>query len=248
MSESTHPCRRVLITGASRGIGRATALECASRSADLVLTYRKSAEEINQTAKEVQALGVEASVHALSMDEPKSVANLAGELKDGRPLDALILNAGVWAGGRIEEFDQEEWWNVVQTNLRGTYSVTRVLLPLLRKGSSASITLVSSVVGIVGFTGDTAYAAAKAGLIGFGRSLAKELGSSQIRVNILAPGFVDTDMTAAIPERGREKISKEILLGRMGTVEEIARCVSFLTFDATYMTGSVIVADGGWSI
>jgi 3-oxoacyl-[acyl-carrier protein] reductase len=182
------------------------------------------------------------------MDEPKSVRDLADEVKNSGPLDALILNAGVWAGGRIEEIGEEEWWNVVQTNLRGTYLVTRALLPLIRKGSFSSITLVSSVVGIIGFKGDTAYAAAKAGLIGFGRSLAKELGSSQIRVNVLAPGFVETNMTSAVSKQGRANISKEVILGRMGTSEEIAKCLSFMTFDATYMTGSVIVVDGGWSI
>ncbi len=248
MSGSFQPRPRVLITGASRGIGRAAAFEIASRGADLVLTYSKSAKEIDLIANEIRAFGVEVSVHLLSMDEPKSVRNLADELINSGPLDALILNAGVWAGGRMEEIDEEEWWNVVQTNLRGTYLVTRALLPLLLKGSSSSITLVSSVVGIIGFKGDTAYAAAKAGLIGFGRSLAKELGSSQIRVNILAPGFVETHMTSAVSEQGRAKISKEIILGRTGTTQEIAKCISFMTFDATYMTGSVIVVDGGWSI
>ena len=248
MSESFQPRPRVLITGASRGIGRAAAFEFAGRGADLVLTYSKGAEEIDQIAKDLLAFEVEASVHSLSMDKPESVRNLANEVKIGGPLDALILNAGVWAGGRIEEIGEEAWWNVVQTNLRGTYLVTRALLPLLRKGSYSSITLVSSVVGIIGFKGDTAYAAAKAGLIGFGRSLAKELGSSQIRVNVLAPGFVETNMTSAVSKQGRANISKEVILGRMGTSEEIAKCLSFMTFDATYMTGSVIVVDGGWSI
>ena len=248
MTESFQPRPRVLITGASRGIGRAAAFELASRGADLVLTYSRSAQEIDQIAKEIRAFEVEASVHSLSMDEPKSVRDLADELKKSGPLDALILNAGLWSGGRIEEISEKEWWNVVQTNLRGTYLVTRALLPLLRKGSSSSITLVSSVVGIIGFKGDTAYAAAKAGLIGFGRSLAKELGSSQIRVNILAPGFVETHMTSAVSGQVRAKISKEVILERLGTTEEIAKCISFMTFDATYMTGSVIVVDGGWSI
>jgi 3-oxoacyl-[acyl-carrier protein] reductase len=248
VSGSIQPRPRVLITGASRGIGRAAAFEFAGRGADLVLTYSKGAEEIDQIAKELLAFEVEVGVHSLSMNEPESVRDLANEVKNGGPLDALILNAGVWAGGRIEEIGEEEWWSVVQTNLRGTYLVTRALLPLLRKGSYSSITLVSSVVGIIGFKGDTAYAAAKAGLIGFGRSLAKELGSSQIRVNILAPGFIETNMTSAVSKQGRANISKEVILERMGTPEEIAKCLSFMTFDATYMTGSVIVVDGGWSI
>ena len=135
MTESFQPRPRVLITGASRGIGRAAAFELASRGADLVLTYSRSAQEIDQIAKEIRAFEVEASVHSLSMDEPKSVRDLAEKVKNSGPLDALILNAGVWAGGRIEEISEEEWWNVVQTNLRGTYLVTRALLPLLRKGS-----------------------------------------------------------------------------------------------------------------
>lgn len=130
----------------------------------------------------------------------------------------------------------------------GAAQLTRAALPALRQGTNASVTLVSSAVGIVGFAGDTAYASAKAAMTGFARSLAKEVGRDGIRVNVLAPGFVATDLTAGIPPASRDRITGDLVLRRLGTADEVARAAVFLAEDATYCTGTVLTVDGGWTI
>jgi 3-oxoacyl-[acyl-carrier protein] reductase len=162
-------------------------------------------------------------------------------------LDAVILNAGIWAGGRLERMDPQDWARVVECDLIGAAQLCRAALPHLRRGISPSIVLVSSVVGEIGFPGDTAYAAAKAGLIGLGRSLAKEAARDHIRVNVLAPGFAETAMTAVISPAARQRIMDRTLLGRFGTPAEIAQAAVFLSEDATFCTGTVLTVDGGWS-
>jgi 3-oxoacyl-[acyl-carrier protein] reductase len=144
--------------------------------------------------------------------------------------------------------DPDRWWRVVEVNLKGMATLTRAALPALRHSPDPSVVLVSSVVGIIGHAGDTAYATAKAAMIGFARSLAKESRRDGVRVNVLAPGFIDTDMTAAIRETARRNIARATVLRRFGSVEEIGRAAVFLSEDATYCTGSVLAADGGWSI
>ena len=142
--------------------------------------------------------------------------------------------------------DEDEWDRIASTNLLGVAQLTRAALPNLSAGGS--ITIISSVIGIIGGPGDTAYAAAKAGLLGFGRSLSKEVARDSIRVNMVAPGFVETDMTAQVSGGSRLEISKSILLGRFGVAEEIASAAVFLSEDATYCTGSILTVDGGWSL
>ena len=163
-------------------------------------------------------------------------------------LGGVVANAGVWAGGLLSRIDAAEWSRVVSTNLDGVAQVCRAALPHLARSGAGSITIVSSVVGVVGGAGDTAYASAKAGLIGFARSLAKEVARDGIRVNVLAPGFVQTDMTAEVPDKSSQRIRRDTLLGRAGTVEEIAAAAIFLGEDATFCTGSVLTVDGGWSV
>ncbi len=163
-------------------------------------------------------------------------------------LDSLILNAGQWSGGRLNATKPDAWWSVIETNLRGTVALARAALPHLANGTSPSIVLVSSVVGVIGHPGDTAYASAKSAMVGFGRSLAKEVARDGIRVNILAPGFVATDMTDAVPASARRRIEQDTVLGRFGTVDEIAKAAVFLSEDATFCTGSVLTVDGGWAL
>jgi 3-oxoacyl-[acyl-carrier protein] reductase len=163
-------------------------------------------------------------------------------------LDSVVLNAGIWAGGLLERIDPGSWAEVVQRNLVGAAQLCRACLPYLRNGENPSIVLVSSVVGEIGFPGDTAYAAAKAGMIGLARSLAKEVARDKIRVNVLAPGFAETDMTAGVSESARRRIVDRTLLGRFGSPAEIAQAAVFLSEDATFCTGTVLNADGGWSI
>jgi 3-oxoacyl-[acyl-carrier protein] reductase len=163
-------------------------------------------------------------------------------------LDGLILNAGVWKGGRIENVPHDEWWSVIEANVSSLSQIVRAALPALRKGDYPSILLVGSVVGLIGHAGDTAYGSAKAAMVGFARSLAKEVGRDGIRVNVLAPGFIDTDMTSMVPESAREKIYTETVLRRFGTADEVAKAAIFLSEDATYCTGTILSVDGGWSL
>jgi 3-oxoacyl-[acyl-carrier protein] reductase len=161
-------------------------------------------------------------------------------------IDCVIANAGTWRGGRLKSMSPSDWNEVVSTNLGGLSDVIRAATPNL--SPDGSIVILSSVIGRQGFPGDTAYATVKAGMVGFARALAKELSPAGIRVNVLAPGFVETDMTAHVSERAREKLLERTLLGRFGTPDEVAAAAVFLAIDATYMTGAVLTVDGGWSL
>lgn len=239
---------RVLVTGASRGIGQAIALECLRRGIGVAVTYHQSPSGADEVLAAASELDVHASAHRYALGSLDDARDLARTLASEGPVDALILNAGVWRGGRMGTLSDADWWSVVELNLRSAYQLSCEMLPLLSQSEAPSITIISSVVGLIGYPGDTAYASAKAGLIGLARSMAKELSRSGVRVNVLAPGLVETDMTGGLPEGGRDRIVEDILLRRMGRPEEIAACAAFLAFDATYVTGSVLTADGGWSL
>ncbi|TWF77603.1 3-oxoacyl-[acyl-carrier protein] reductase [Pseudonocardia hierapolitana] len=235
--------RAVLVTGASRGIGAGIARELLRRGRRVAGGYR--------TAPDPAWAGEPDRVLPVRYDlaDDASAAAAVRDVTDawGR-LDGVICNAGCWRGGRLTAMDPGEWWRVVEVNVRGSAALARAALPALAASRQPSIVLVSSVVGLIGHAGDTAYASAKAALVGFARSLAKEVAADGVRVNVLAPGFVDTDMTAAVPVRSRQAIADATLLGRFGTVEEIARAATFLSEDATFCTGTVLTADGGWSL
>lgn len=238
--------RAVLVTGGSRGIGAEIVRRLAARRTAVGCGYHSSANRAAELAGELgpsvlpvpYELGSEASArHAVT-----AMTDVFGRL------DAVILNAGIWDGGLIENLDHARWWSVVEKNVGSLAHLTRSALPPLRNAERPSILLVSSVVGLIGHAGDTAYASAKAAMVGFARSLAKEVGRDGIRVNVLAPGFVDTDMTAAVADKARDRIHAEAVLGRFGTAEEIAAAAVFLSEDATYCTGTVLSVDGGWSL
>jgi 3-oxoacyl-[acyl-carrier protein] reductase len=237
-----------LVTGGSRGIGAATALELARRGVDVAITYRSGLDEANALVDRITAEHPVRAV-ALPMDqgdrESVEAAVAAAREALGR-IDHLVANAGIWRGGTLARLDDDAWWEVVEINLGGTRTLAKAALPALAE-RGGSIVLVSSAVGLVGFPGDTAYASAKAALVGFGRSLAKEVAPRGIVVNVLAPGFVDTDMTAAVPASSRERIEQLTTLGRFGRPEEIARAAAFLALDAGYCTGVVLPVDGGWT-
>ncbi|BBG03695.1 MULTISPECIES: SDR family NAD(P)-dependent oxidoreductase [Pseudonocardia] len=238
--------RSTLVTGASRGIGAGIARLLLDRGGRVAGSYRSGRADV-----EALAAGHPGRVLPVAFDlaEPATAEHAVEQVRAhwGR-LDSLVLNAGVWHGGRLSTMDPDVWWSVVRTNLGGTAALVRAATGLLTEGTQPSIVLVGSVVGEVGFAGDTAYAAGKAALVGFARSLAKELAPDGVRVNVLAPGFVETDMTSAVPDRSRQRIAAATLLGRFGTVDEIARAAVFLADDATFCTGSVLTADGGWSL
>lgn len=240
--------RGVLVTGGSRGIGRAVVLELAHRGIDVALTYRRdaqAAEEVLATAAALPGQVVALQHDLLDGDAAALIAAVDEELG---PVGGLVLNAGVWDGGRLAHMDADVWWRVIETNLRGSVQVARAALPRLLQSENGSMVLMSSAVALTGFPGDTAYASAKAALLGFARSLAHELGPAGVRVNVLAPGFVETEMTSAIGEPARSRIVGRTVLRRFGTAEEIARAAVFLSEDATYTTGSVLSADGGWTL
>jgi 3-oxoacyl-[acyl-carrier protein] reductase len=240
--------RTVLVTGGSRGIGAAVVRQFATRGADVAFTFRKAADAADELIEDCRDLpgSVGAYEYDLVGSDPEELVNRVSAETGG--LDTLVLNAGIWAGGRLGEIDPHTWWSVVEANLHGNARLAAAALPPLREGGNASITFISSAVGLIGFPGDTAYAAAKSGMVGLARSLAKEVGRYGMRVNVLAPGFVETDMTAQIPGSSRTKILDAAHLRRFGTAEEIARAVLFLAVDATYCTGTVLTVDGGWSL
>jgi 3-oxoacyl-[acyl-carrier protein] reductase len=238
--------RTALVTGGSRGIGAAITRALAKRGLNVACTYRNSREEAERICADYPDQAV-----ALSFDlgNAESATQLVESvLATWGRLDTVVLNAGMWRGGRIDSLDPTEWWRVLEANVGGNAQLIRAVLPALRKGENASVTFVSSVVGLQGFPGDTAYASAKSALFGFARSLAKEVGKDGIRANVVAPGFVETDMTADIPDVSREHIAKRAVLRRFGTTEEIAAATAFLAEDATYCTGTVLTVDGGWSL
>lgn len=236
----------MFVTGGSRGIGAAIVRGLVARGDNVGCGYRQGAERATALAEELgpQVLPVkyELGSESSALEAVRTVSDRFGRL------DSVILNAGVWDGGLIESLDHRRWWTVIEQNVSSLAYMARAALPALRQGTQPSILLVSSVVGLIGHAGDTAYASAKAAMVGFARSLAKEVGRDGIRVNVLAPGFVDTDMTSAVPEKARERIYAEAVLGRFGTAEEIATAAIFLSEDATYCTGTVLSVDGGWSL
>lgn len=248
MSRGPGTGRTVVVTGGSRGIGAAIVSLLARRGSDVVFTFRNDGRAAHDVVDSCASLP--GTVSALRYDLRGDDAHhlVAHVLERQGGLDSLILNAGVWSGGRLGDLDQDAWWDVVDTNLRGSVRLVRAALEPLRGCGSGSVLLMSSAVGLVGFPGDTAYASSKAALVGFARSLAKESGASGLRVNVLAPGFVDTDMTSEVGGRARERIAGRTVLGRFGTPEEIASAAVFLSEDATFATGVVLPIDGGWTL
>ncbi|QXF84294.1 SDR family oxidoreductase (plasmid) [Rhodococcus pyridinivorans] len=238
--------RVVLVSGGSRGIGAAITTALTQRGCRVACTYRAGRDKAEKLAVDApeQVFPIHFDLH----DDATAPVAVQRVISHWGRLDSLILNAGQWSGGRLAETDPTIWWRVIETNLRGTVALARAALPHLQHGKSPSIVLVSSVVGVIGHAGDTAYASAKSAMIGFGRSLAKEVARDGIRVNVLAPGFVTTDMTDAVSESARRRIERETVLGRFGTAGEIAKAAVFLSEDATFCTGSVLTVDGGWAL
>ena len=244
MSEGHEATRVVLVTGGSRGIGASIVRALARRGVRVGCGYVSSEHAAKAIGDEFPGLVRPIRYELGSSDSARAAVDEVTACF-GR-LDGVIANAGVWAGGRLATMEESEWNRIVSTNLQGVAQLSRAALPHLSAGGS--ITIISSVVGIIGGPGDTAYASAKAGLFGFGRALSKEVARDSIRVNMVAPGFVETDMTAQVPEGSRRQISKSILLGRFGMADEIASAAVYLSEDATYCTGSILTVDGGWSL
>ncbi len=235
-----------LVTGASRGIGQAIALELGRRGAQVfgTATSADGAEKITQVLKQnnVAGRGV-----VLDVNSTDSIAAALSELeKSGATPTILVNNAGITRDNLLLRMTEDEWDTILNTNLKSVYRMTKACLRAMTKARWGRIISISSVVGAMGNAGQANYAAAKAGLIGFTKALAREVGSRNITVNAVAPGFIDTDMTRALPDAQKEALLKQIPLGRLGQAEEIAQAVAFLASpQAGYITGTTLHVNGG---
>ena len=228
--------RTVLVTGGNRGIGLATARELAARGHRVAVTYR------SEPPKEDGLLAVRCDVTAPD-DVEAAFATVEGELG---PVEVLVSNAGITADQLLLSMKEEAWASVIDANLTAAYRVARRATSKMIRGRWGRMIFVSSVVGLTGSAGQTNYAASKAGLVGFARSLAREIGGRGVTCNVVAPGFVTTDMTAALPEARQQEILGQVPLKRMATPEEVAATIAFLASEeAGYITGAVIPVDGG---
>ena len=235
-----------LVTGGSRGIGKACAIELAKAGYDVAISYAGNDEAANKTIEELQALNVKAKSYKFDVSNKEACAKAVEEViaEFGR-LDVLVNNAGITRDGLFMRMNADNWEAVINTNLNSAFYMTNPVVRIMMKQRSGCIINMSSIVGVYGNAGQANYSAAKAGLIGFTKSLAKEIGSRNIRVNAIAPGFIQTDMTKGLEET---KIAEHIALNRLGNPEDIAKTVKFLAEDGTYITGQVIGVDGGLSI
>lgn len=236
-----------LITGATRGIGKEIALELAANGFDIAINYRSMQEEMEELKKEIEANKVRCEfVQADVTNFEQCEAMIKETIEKLGRIDVLVNNAGITKDGLIMRMKKEDFEAVIDINLTGTFNVTRNVIPYMIKQKSGRIINVSSVVGVAGNAGQTNYSASKAGIIGFTKSLAKEVASRNILVNAIAPGFIDTDMTKVLSDSVKEGINAQIPLRRMGTPKEVAKVVKFLSSeDSSYVTGQVINIDGG---
>lgn len=232
-----------LITGASRGIGKAIALKYASEGADIAFTYNKASEPVvADFVGEVEAFGVKVRAYQADASDFDLAQSLVGKIhQEFGHIDILANNAGITRDGLMMRMTEEQWDEVLNTNLKSAFNYTRACTPIMAKQRSGSIIYLSSVVGVAGNAGQCNYSASKAGLFGLAKSIAKEMGPRGIRANCIAPGFIVTDMTAALGESVREELVKTIPLRRSGTPEDVANVALFLASDlSSYVSGQVI--------
>lgn len=236
-----------LITGATRGIGKQIAITLAKQGYNIALNYRKENEELENTQKEIEKIGVQILAVKGDVANFEDCENFVKQVIERfGQIDVLVNNAGITKDMLLMRMKKEDFEQVIDTNLVGTFNVTKNVVPYMMKARSGRIINISSVVGISGNAGQTNYSASKAGIIGFTKSLAKEIASRNILVNAVAPGFIETNMTDVLKDDVKQEIAKNIPLKRMGTTQDVANVVKFLASDdSSYITGQVINVDGG---
>lgn len=238
MSFASLEGKRALVTGASKGIGRAIAEELARGGAEVVVGYRTGVDEAEALAREIEGRAVQADVSS-----PEDAARLVEEAGD---LDILVNNAGLTRDGLLARMPDDDWRTVIETNLSSVFYTCRAVCRPMMKKRAGSIVNISSIVGVHGNWGQTNYGASKAGIIGFTKSLARELGSRGVRANVVAPGYVETRLTEVIPDELQQGMLANTPLGRFGQAEDVAGAVRFLCSDeASFITGEVLLVDGG---
>ena len=239
--------KTALVTGATRGIGRAIALKFASEGADIAFTYRSQHEAARTLVEEIEAMGVRAKAYTSDAADFAQAHEVVEDVKAtfGR-IDILVNNAGITRDGLMMRMDETQWDAVIDTNLKSAFNFIHACTPIMARQRGGSMINMSSVVGVSGNAGQCNYSASKAGLIGLTKSIAKEMGPRGIRANCIAPGFIDTDMTEALPENIRQEWEKQIPLRRAGKPEDVAGVALFLASDMSgYVTGQVINCCGG---
>jgi 3-oxoacyl-[acyl-carrier protein] reductase len=239
--------RVALVTGGSRGIGAAISLRMAAEGAIVAVNYAGNAIAAADVVARITAMGGTAEAFQADVSDPAACATLAAAvLERFGHIDVLVNNAGITRDGLLVRMSDEDWGAVIGTNLSGAFYMTRAVGKAMMKARAGSIINISSVVGLTGNAGQVNYASAKAGLIGMTKSVARELAPRGVRANVVAPGFIATEMTDALSEAVRTAAAATIALGRFGTPEDVAACVAFLASDdAVYLTGQTIAVDGG---
>ena len=239
--------KTVFVTGGSRGIGKEVALKFAENGYNVVINYVSSNTDVEALKSEFEGKGVKALIMQADVTDKTAIEELVKKAIEGfGAIDVLVNNAGITRDNLLMRMSEEEFDKVIEINLKGTYIVTKAVTKYMMKKRKGSIINLSSVVGVAGNAGQCNYAASKAGIIGFTKSIAKELASRNIRANAVAPGFIETDMTDVLKEDVKEHIYNQIPLKRMGTAKEVAELIYFLGSDnSSYITGQVINIDGG---
>lgn len=242
--------KNAIVTGASRGIGKAVAVKLASLGANVAVVYAGNAEKAAETAAEIEALGVRAKAYCCDVSNFDAAKDLtASVIEDFGCVDILVNNAGIVKDCLMLSMKEEDFDRVIDVNLKGTFNMVKNVYQHMMKKRRGRIINISSVVGLNGNAGQSNYAAAKAGIIGMSKSVAKELAARGVTVNVVAPGFIATDMTSALSDKNKEAIMGTIPAKKMGTPEDIANTVAFLASDdASYITGEVIRVDGGMAM
>lgn len=239
--------KTVIVTGGSRGIGRAIALDFAKSGANVVVNYNSSASKAEEVVAEIESLGGKGLAVQCNVSSQEDVDRLLKASVDTfGGVDILVNNAGITKDTLILRMKEEDWDSVLDTNLKGTFMTTKVIGKYMLKKKQGRIVNITSVVGVMGNAGQSNYAASKAGVIGFTKSIAKEFASRGITVNAVAPGFIESDMTEVLSDEVKEAYAKAIPLGKMGQPEDVSSAVKFLCSDMSkYITGQVVQVDGG---